>query len=99
MNFTEGPADDSERSWKAEIQALSDKIPPLQHQGCHLLEPARRAVADIAQADSGNVDGREAGDDAEPEEYVKNREFASALRSAVEDGIPTAAAAEARHPG
>ena len=99
MSFTVGPADDTERAWKTEIQALSDNIPPLQRQGCHLLEPARTAVSDISPTGEGNADGMEAREDTAPEEYVKIRQFASALRSAAKDGTPAASAAEARHPG
>jgi hypothetical protein len=48
MSFTLRPQDGVERPWKAEIQALTDNVPPLQRQGCHLLEPVRAAVGAIA---------------------------------------------------
>jgi DNA-directed RNA polymerase specialized sigma24 family protein len=54
MSFTAGTAGDPGRAWKQEIQSLSDTIPPLQRQGCHLLEPVRAGVQDIAAGGSGN---------------------------------------------
>jgi len=92
MAFTVTGLEDSGRSWKAEIQGLSEDIPPLQRQGCHLLEPVRAAVAGIAHTAA-------AADDDKPEDYVRIRNFAAGLRTAASDGAPAASAAESRHPG
>jgi DNA-directed RNA polymerase specialized sigma24 family protein len=91
MSFAVTALDDSNRAWKAQIQGLSDNIPPLQRQGCHLLEPVRAAVTEIAPVDC-DANG-------ESEDYVKTRTFAAGLRAAARDGAPAASAAESRHPG
>jgi DNA-directed RNA polymerase specialized sigma24 family protein len=76
---------DAGRDWKAEIDVLTRKIPPLQRQGCHILEPLRAAIAGGAKrsaaADgSGHAFEETAGE--EPFiEYALVREFAAGLRS------------------
>jgi DNA-directed RNA polymerase specialized sigma24 family protein len=100
MSFTLRQDDDVERPWKAEIQALTDNVPPLQRQGCHLLEPVRAAVACIANVEP------EAGDPAMLEEdpidshhYTVIRQFATGLRNAAKEGSVGVSSAESKHPG
>jgi DNA-directed RNA polymerase specialized sigma24 family protein len=101
MTFRLTPQDGAEQSWKAEIQAQIDGIPPLQRQGVHLLESVRVACAAVADL----ADGAPANDDvdgmSEPPaaEYAAVRAFAVSLREAAAKAAVETLAVESRHPG
>jgi DNA-directed RNA polymerase specialized sigma24 family protein len=101
MSFALRQEDEIERPWKAEIQALTDKVPPLQRQGCHLLEPVRAAVCSIADVEL-SASGEEhapAHDPPDLQSYALIREFAAGLRNAARGGSAEASSAESKHPG
>jgi DNA-directed RNA polymerase specialized sigma24 family protein len=100
MSFTLRQDDDAERPWKAEIQALTDNVPPLQRQGCHLLEPVRAAVASMADVEpkAGDPTAREE-DPIDSHHYTVIREFATGLRIAAKEGSAGVSCAESKHPG
>jgi len=102
MSFTLRPPDGTERPWKAEIQALTDNVPPLQRQGCHLLEPVRAAVGaieDARPAANGDSRNHSSEDLIDFDGYALIREFATGLRNAAKEGSAGACTAEDRHPG
>jgi hypothetical protein len=102
MSFTLRQQDGDERSWKAQIQALTDNVPPLQRQGCHLLEPVRAAVGgitDVKPVDNGDPASTLSDDPIDSEGYALIREFATGLRHAARAGSARASTAEGRHPG
>jgi DNA-directed RNA polymerase specialized sigma24 family protein len=100
MSFTLRQDDDLNRPWKAEIQALTDNVPPLQRQGCHLLEPVRAAVASIAHVEPEAGDPATLQDDAlDSHNYALIRGFATGLRNAAKDGSAGVSSAESKHPG
>jgi DNA-directed RNA polymerase specialized sigma24 family protein len=101
MSFTLRQEDDIERPWKAEIQALTDKVPPLQRQGCHLLEPVRAAVCSIAAVEisAASEEIARAHDPPDLQSYALIREFAAGLRNAARGGLAGATSAESKHPG
>jgi DNA-directed RNA polymerase specialized sigma24 family protein len=80
--------------WKAEIQSLTHRIPPLQRQGCHLLEPVRAAAGLDGSANTATSKAT-ADDDVEQATYG---EFVRRLSEAGAD--PTSArTVEHRCPG
>jgi DNA-directed RNA polymerase specialized sigma24 family protein len=102
MSFTLRQQDGDERPWKAEIQALTDNVPPLQRQGCHLLEPVRAAVgtiADVNPVETVDPTSASSDDPFDSEGYALIREFATGLRNAAKEGSAGASSAEGRHPG
>jgi DNA-directed RNA polymerase specialized sigma24 family protein len=101
MSFTLRQEDAVERPWKAEIQALTDKVPPLQRQGCHLLEPVRAAVCSIADVElsATGEESTQVHDPADLQSYALIREFAAGLRNAARGGSTGATSAESKHPG
>jgi DNA-directed RNA polymerase specialized sigma24 family protein len=100
MSFTVGQQEDSARPWKSEIQVLIDNIPPLQRQGCHLLEPVRAAVVAISDiGSSGQVICTDTPEEPASADYVIISEFVSGLRNAAKEGSAAASFAESRHPG
>jgi len=101
MSFSLRLEDDVERPWKAEIQALTDNVPPLQRQGCHLLEPVRAAVESIAGVTAASEADDPGALEGEPDSqnYAVLRGFATALRNAAREGSSAASTAESKHPG
>jgi DNA-directed RNA polymerase specialized sigma24 family protein len=99
MSFTITPQDDSTRPWKAEMQALTDDIPPLRRQGCHLLESVRIAVDAVTAIGSPEGLCGDAGEETTLQDQEIIRGFALGLRAAAEAGAAAASAAETRHPG
>jgi DNA-directed RNA polymerase specialized sigma24 family protein len=83
MTFT--VTGETAESWKGQIQALAESIPPLQRQGCHLLESAKVACHSIAAVADSARDAHDSGaDDAVSSEYAVIREFALSVRKAVQ---------------
>jgi DNA-directed RNA polymerase specialized sigma24 family protein len=94
--------DDVERPWKAEIQALTDTIPALRRQGCHILEPVRAAVVSIAEVGPPAVVedvGTLKDDPIDSHDFIVVRDFAIALRNAAKEGSAGVSSAESKHPG
>ncbi len=77
-------------TFKSQIEALTERIPPLQRQGCHLVESARRVVTERAAATSATAgvcdeiahDDAAADEEAISPEFRLLREFVAALRAA-----------------
>lgn len=86
---TDAEEESGSSNWKAEIDTLTQKIPPLQRQGCQLLEPLRAAVT--GDADSGSADAGPG--------FADVREFAQGLRSGPDANPGRQAAVEQRYPG
>jgi DNA-directed RNA polymerase specialized sigma24 family protein len=90
MTFTLSQQDETDgREWKAEIHSLAEKIPPLQRQGCLVLDPL---CTEVTLAADTEVTG-----DAEDGHYdfAPMRAFAARLKSDAHAGT----AIELRHPG
>jgi DNA-directed RNA polymerase specialized sigma24 family protein len=100
MTFQLGPEDGEERPWKAEIQAQTDAIPPLQRQGFHLLGSIRAvcaaAAVQLAGDSSENSGADKAGEAPSADEL---RAFANHLREAAETRAAAAITVESRYPG
>jgi len=107
MNFT---AEDGTGNVKSQIQALTDSIAPLQHQGYHLLETARALVTGNAPAgprsgcESCAIEEASADEEAITDEeaisleYELLRKFALSLRDAAHSSADSIDV-ESRHPG
>jgi DNA-directed RNA polymerase specialized sigma24 family protein len=90
MTFTLSQQDEADgREWKAEIHTLAEKIPPLQRQGCLVLDPL--CTEGAPAADAAVSDHAEDG----PFDFAPIRAFAARLQSDAQAGT----AVELRHPG
>jgi DNA-directed RNA polymerase specialized sigma24 family protein len=90
MTFTLSQQDETDgREWKAEIHSLAEKIPPLQRQGCLVLDPL--CTEGAPAADGAVSDHAEEG----PFDFAPIRAFAARLQSDAQAG----SAVELRHPG
>jgi DNA-directed RNA polymerase specialized sigma24 family protein len=90
MTFTLNQQDEADgREWKAEIHSLAEKIPPLQRQGCLVLDPlcTEGALAADAEVTGDAEDGQY--------DFAPMRAFAARLKSDAHAG----ATVELRYPG
>jgi DNA-directed RNA polymerase specialized sigma24 family protein len=90
----------AERDWKGEIHALAAAIPPLQQQGCHILNAVQSAVARILDPDADRAhqeDSKEPEDGRVPAGTAAG--FAARLRLEVDHHSAVAAAVETKLPG
>jgi hypothetical protein len=94
MSFNVMQDDTDDRDWKAEIHSLAATIPPLQQQGCHILNAVQSAVARILDL---NEDPRHEEDESFHVGAVAS--FAARVRSEAAENSACAAAVEAQHPG
>ena len=86
-------------NWKAQIHSLAERIPPLQRQGCHVLDPVRAAVVAISGIELPIDRVEESAPADDTDDYASLRSFANRLRSEAREGTADLSAVELKHPG
>jgi DNA-directed RNA polymerase specialized sigma24 family protein len=100
MSFRVIQDDTQDRDWKAEIHSLAESIPPLQQQGCHILNAVRTAVARILDS-TRQLPDNDAPEDPGDESCSHGpiASFATRIRREASEDTAGAKALEAHHPG
>jgi DNA-directed RNA polymerase specialized sigma24 family protein len=93
----DSPDLDTGRDWRAEIDALTAGIPPLQRQGCHLLQTIRSRLLNDAGSAPPPAAPEPVGVDATTRQFAE--ELLLAVKRADAAAAAAAAAAERHLPG